>query len=103
KGIRGLVVRVGGWCQGIVKVKGEVSVERWKYAEKKEKGSGGVRVENDVEEVAGETDLGDWQRVIRLGPGALPCSLTFTPAKMKEGNVVKAGDTKWTVIEKHEW
>ncbi|KAK8194183.1 hypothetical protein M8818_007371 [Zalaria obscura] len=81
-GARGVVVRVGQWCQGILKVKGEVTVERWGW-------------------VGGEK--GGWKRVVRLGRMFLPCALAFEVGRVVEGSKVSYGDYRWTVTEVSEW
>ncbi|KAL7272637.1 hypothetical protein RUND412_004549 [Rhizina undulata] len=48
---RGIVARVGRWCQGIMKSRGEVTAERWCW------------------------ENGNWKRVCKVGHGHLPCSV----------------------------
>lgn len=85
-GAKGMVVRVGGWCQGIVKVGGEVCVERWRFDKGDEEGR-----------------KGEWKRVVRLGRLFLPCSLTFEPERVREGSKVVYGDFEWWVEELFSW
>lgn len=50
---KGTIIRVGNYCQGIMKVKGEVTCERW-------------ILDEGVEE---------WRRIFRIGKGVLPCQV----------------------------
>ena len=81
-GAKGMVVRVGGWCQGIIKVvrggEAEVSVERWKREEH-----------------------GGWKRVVRLGRLWLPCAVTWERG-MRRGGEVKYHGFEWRVVEVEE-
>lgn len=116
---RGLVVRVGGWCQGILKIGDEITLERWKWVPGKSgtmdrvamTGVGGevpAVVDGSSSEGFGpnteETDHpGDWKRVVRLGIRFLPCAVTFDPDLAEVGNEVEAGDSSWKVIENYQW
>ncbi|KAF8539666.1 hypothetical protein BDD12DRAFT_736637 [Trichophaea hybrida] len=56
----GCVVRVGGWCQGILKTGGKVVVERWRWGERVFGGEDGERVcADEVWEWEGERE-GSW-------------------------------------------
>ena len=87
-GAKGMVVRVGQWCQGIIKVQDEVCVERWQWG---------------LDNAQGDVVEGDWKRVARLGRLFMPCSLTFTPEKIHEGSKVAYGDYSWDVQELISW
>ncbi len=115
-GARGLVVRVRGWCQGILKIKGEITVERWGWVPAL--GKGDVDVERKPGSVDGpvvvdgsmsgepsgmEETEDDWERVVRLGERFLPCAVTFQPGLLAVGNVVEAGDMRWEVVENYRW
>jgi hypothetical protein len=116
---RGMVVRVGGCCQGLLKIKEEITLERWKWVPGKEGtmdsaattgagGEGPAVVDGSSSEGTGtkakETDQpGDWKRVVRLGVRFLPCAVTFDPWLAKAGNVVEAGDSSWKVVESYQW
>lgn len=120
---RGMVIRVGNYCQGIMNVKGEITCERWILDE-------------------GEAE---WKRVFRTGSGVLPCrvacidnfvqgtqKLNESDAKKEkekekeeekgeekedgddvkkfevhtevhDRDEVKIGDYKWRVVEKSTW
>ncbi|KAI7177906.1 hypothetical protein KC343_g13082 [Hortaea werneckii] len=74
---RGMVVRIGQYCQGVLRVKGEFSVERWEWAGE-EKG---------------------WERKVRMGSLFLPCGPARDILGMEVGSQVKHGDYRWEVVE----
>lgn len=75
---RGLVVRVGSWCQGILKVGDELTIERWQWINLK------------------------WDRIVRIGDGALPCDATFIDPS-SESDLIRSGDLLWKVVEHFRW
>lgn len=75
---RGLVVRAGQYCQGIIRVGDAVAVERWAWDE--------------------ETQF-TWKRRVRMGDLFLPCGVAMEPAKLELGGKVTLGEQEWTVIE----
>ncbi|KAA8904867.1 hypothetical protein FN846DRAFT_907599 [Sphaerosporella brunnea] len=106
----GVIVRVGGWCQGLLAEAGDVTAERW------------VRAEDGQRQ---------WARVLKAGNGWLPCAaacldrdesrdagvwqggrywkeaagLGFVLEKVVGvGDRVCAGDGReWEVIERSQW
>ncbi|GAB7363595.1 hypothetical protein MBLNU230_g4166t1 [Neophaeotheca triangularis] len=81
-GVCGVVVRVGGFCQGVVRVGEQFALERW--------------------EVQGEE--GRWVRKYRFGELWVPCAVVAREAqKVKEEGEVRYGDSIWKVVEKAEW
>lgn len=93
--VRGVVIRLGRFCQGVVMKAGYVSVERWEWEEAK-----GCEVE---EEGKKEGDGGSWRRTVKIGDQFLPCATTFRPEMLKEGGTVKYGDYLWVCEEKVAW
>lgn len=88
--IMGMVIRIAGYCQGILKEKqhgGRVTVERWEF----EVGEGGR----------------GWERTVRFGEGELPCErlINGTSAKEEEeeGKRVMVGGLGWEVCEVASW
>lgn len=75
---RGLVVRAGQYCQGIIRIGSQVSVERWAWDE--------------------ETQF-TWKRRVRMGDLFLPCGVAVEPEKLQLGGKVTYGEQEWTVIE----
>ena len=88
-GVRGAVVRVGQYCQGILKIGDKVAVERWEFVNKKDDANG---------EVVG----GDWTRTVLLGDAMLPCNVTFKPGNVQEGSKIFHGNYEWLVNEVRE-
>lgn len=127
--VRGTVVRVGEWCQGILQIGHDISVERWKWVTKRES----ARYQHDYRhlphqetrntcKLAGRDssddiprpssgqeygDRGEWERQVRIGSRWLPCSVTFVESmvlgSVQEGAIVQAGDMIWTVVERYVW
>ncbi|KZW03561.1 hypothetical protein EXIGLDRAFT_743966 [Exidia glandulosa HHB12029] len=83
---RGIVIRVAQFCQGMIMIDDEISLERWEY----------------------HVADGGWQRVAKLGERFLPCQWTFEGGKaenVEAGKSVKDDDGKveWKVDEKFSW
>ncbi|MCJ1467637.1 hypothetical protein MMC07_006262 [Pseudocyphellaria aurata] len=78
KRTRGLVVRVGSWCQGILQVGDKITIERWQW-----------------------TNSG-WIRIVRIGDGILPCDATFIDRTFMEEINRQRGDL-WKVVESFCW
>ncbi|KAI9059500.1 hypothetical protein FKP32DRAFT_1668615 [Trametes sanguinea] len=76
---KGTIVRVGQYCQGIVREGTEVAVQRWQWTE--------------VE--------GAWQKVGQVGDLAIPCDAAWS--EVKEGDVVQRGGSTWDVREVAVW
>ncbi|ORX99552.1 hypothetical protein BCR34DRAFT_465937, partial [Clohesyomyces aquaticus] len=84
-GVRGMVVRVGQFVQGMLKRGNEVTVERWEFLEKRD--------------AQGKVVGGDWTRLVRLGDLFLPCAVAFEPEKVEVGNTVTYELFAWVVEE----
>ena len=103
-GRKGMIVRVGGWVQGILRErdrKGQsFTVERWKWME-------GVAGNKSLDAV--EMEGGRWERVVRLGTGEIPCGITFGLHFTEEGafrgfgNLMVGKGDKWSVLEALQW
>lgn len=105
---KGTIVRVGNYCQGIMKVKGEVTCERW-------------TLDQGAEE---------WRRIFRTGMGVLPCQVACIDHSVQakdemqggsdiEGNheirkfeihteihnrdEITYGEHKWRIVENSTW
>jgi len=77
---KGMIVRVGNWCQGILKVGEDTTVERWQWSR-------------------GD----DWQLVAKLGTKLLICGATFDNSSLELGKVIRHHDLDWHVIELYSW
>lgn len=85
---KGLFVRVGGWCQGILKEGGKLTVERWRWATQ----------ENDEHQGPGY-----WKRIVRFGDGEMPSPTLYKGIKDSKDTTVVSGELKWEVVENHRW
>lgn len=84
---RGLVVRVGQYCQGILQVGDKFTVERWEWMS-----------------LADEPGLqGRWGCKVRIGDGSLPCDQVMNLEGFYDGAIVQSGGLEWRVIEDYRW
>ncbi|EDU51467.1 hypothetical protein PtrSN002B_000605 [Pyrenophora tritici-repentis] len=86
-GVRGLVVRVGQFCQGIIMQRESTTVERWEWDDNH----------------PGETEKEKWQRTVRIGGAFLPCSVALRAEVLGLGAVIRFHDFEWVVEELWEW
>ena len=84
---RGLVVRVGQFCQGILKMGNKLTVERWEW----------------VDLAAESEPQGCWRCKVRIGDGSLPCDQTRKIGGLCNGAIVQSGGLEWRVIEDYRW
>ncbi|CAI6340378.1 unnamed protein product [Periconia digitata] len=89
--VRGVVVRLGQYCQGMLMHGGVVTVERWEF------------VEGDKADEGGKKEQGSWQRTVRIGDGFLPCGFTFNEETCLMGGKIEYGQHEWVVEERVEW
>ncbi len=111
KNIRGMVVKVGGWCQGITKVGDELTVERWEH----KLGSVSDEQQEALRRNGWRAEVGktrnDWIRTFKSGKGFLPCKYIIegTSGKLGLNFVLKdqpdywGGSTEWRVLEEYYW
>ncbi|OBZ68900.1 hypothetical protein A0H81_11008 [Grifola frondosa] len=71
---KGMIVRVGQFCQGIVKKGDVVHVERWKWMD----------------------GLG-WRSIAKIGDANLPCEETWRDG-IKEGEIISEGGLDWPTL-----
>ena len=76
---RGLVVRVGQYCQGILRVGESMSLERWEW----------------------EFHEG-WKRLVRIGDLFVPCGVMLEGESLKLGGELRYGEFLWEVVEMSE-
>ena len=100
---RGMVIRIGEWCEGIMKRGKDLTVERWQWfpeARSLVEGSDMASKEN-VPRAQGN---GKWERLVRFGAGALPCGMTFLNNLIpNEGGRMEVAKVEWEVVENHRW
>lgn len=75
KGVRGCVVRLGRYAQGLIRVGEDIALERWEWTE-----SG-------------------WKRTVRIGAEELPIEKILGEESLEEGDGVDIGGRTWNVIE----
>lgn len=108
RNIRGIAIKVGGWCEGIMKVEDELTVERWEW-KPTDCASEAASTEASKED---EQTRNDWTRTFRLGKGTLPCKLMCSRTHAKFGlNALLSSttdsdwksDIQWKVAEEYYW
>ena len=77
---RGMVVRLGQLCQGLLRVGKHISLERWEW--KAERG---------------------WKRQARIGSLWLPCGVLLEGQKLKLGGELQYEDYLWKIVELEEF
>lgn len=76
-GTRGVVVRLGQYCQGIMRVKDEFTAERWEWSAKD-----------------------GWKKSLKVGHGSLPCEAAIdTEGKLDLDQDIRDEGHIWKVIE----
>lgn len=85
---RGMVVRVGQFCQGVIRSGQYFSLERWVWMNGEKKVGEGER---------------SWRRTSRIGSFWMPCgpAMEAEMGRLKLGGEVKYGEFIWTVVELH--
>lgn len=108
KNLRGLAVKVGGWCQAILKVDGALTVERW---ERKPIDSTEDQAVTEGAYCDKKTN-NDWNRTFKSGSATLPCEYICSNTSGKLGLNTTFGcwhdeamqsATNWRVIEEYYW
>jgi hypothetical protein len=80
---RGVVVRVGQCCQGLIRVGEHMALERWVWSHEETKG---------------------WTRKFRMGDDLwLPCGVALEEDKLKKDGEVTYGAYVWNVVELSEF
>jgi hypothetical protein len=98
-GVRGVVVRLGKWCQGVVKVgNGGVTCERWEW-----EGTGGISQDGGADKGDDGEEADQWKRVARIGELMVPCGVAFRHEVLQMGGRIKYGEYEWVVEEVWEW
>ncbi|WXC61402.1 hypothetical protein SNK03_007277 [Fusarium graminearum] len=75
KGVRGCVVRLGRYAQGLIRVGEEIALERWEWTE------------------------GGWKRTVRMGDEELPIEKILGEETLDEDDNVDVSGRTWKVIE----
>ena len=77
---RGMVVRVGQCCQGLIRVGEHLALERWVWSQKD-----------------------GWTRKFRMGDLWLPCGVALEEGHLRKGGEVAYGAYAWKVVELSEF
>ncbi|KAH7259642.1 uncharacterized protein BKA55DRAFT_592349 [Fusarium redolens] len=72
--VRGSVVRLGCYAQGLIRVGENISLERWVWKD-------------------------GWKRTVRMGDADLPIEKILGEEALKEGDTIDVGGREWKVIE----
>lgn len=104
----GLAIKIGGWCEGILKVAGELTVERWEWKP--------TDCASDVASTEASNDekrtRNGWVRTLRIGTGSLPCKeiCSRTEGKFGLNALLKCTadddlnrEIEWRVVEEYYW
>jgi len=83
--VRGIVIRLGQFVQGILRKKDSVTVERWEF----------IKGENRAE--------GTWKRTFRIGSEGLPCAAAQRERDLEQGMKLDMLGYEWEVEELVEW
>ncbi|KAF3048783.1 hypothetical protein E8E11_009287 [Didymella keratinophila] len=86
--IRGVVIRVGQFCQGILQHGQVTTTERWEF---------------DAEDKSDEQNEKKWKRTARTGDAFLPCAVTFRTEIVQLGGRVSYAGFEWVVEEAWVW
>lgn len=104
--MKGLVIKIGAWCQGILKKDGELTIERWQLKPKGEDGSD-EGPQNEAQEATRTRN--NWVRVFKVGKEILACRdvCRNTDGKLGMNKIKKYGEKhyeiEWKVIEEYYW
>ena len=102
-GVRGMVIRIGGWCQGILKTDKGLTVERWRWNLSKTSSPSRPDAGIGITIAEQKGDVGHWERVIKLGDGSLPCTKTFSKDLSVQYPTINHKNVQWNVIESFYW
>ncbi|KAF9697218.1 hypothetical protein EKO04_004681 [Ascochyta lentis] len=101
-GVRGVVLRVGRFCQAIVVLGARVSTERWEYIDHIDDGFTATSTSADFDGASTASPARcrtGWTRTARTGDCFLPCAATFRPQTLQLGGTVRYGEFEWVVEE----
>ena len=100
-GTRGLIVRVGTWCQGVIRSGNDLGVERWRYGAI---GSSLEGLNHTLTDMTPNEERNCWERFVKIGDMSLPCQVTWEKCwTLKVGDEITSGGLKWEVKENHTW
>ena len=102
KDARGMVVKVGGWCQGVLKIGDKMTIERWRRRATDQPSKHTLSPRSNPN----PKTYNDWERVFAVGAEAIPCSDVCERTRGKFGlhTVFKSdNEIEWKIIEEYYW
>lgn len=118
RNLRGMAVKVGGWCQAILKVGDALTIERWE----RKPAASTINQTLDEDDKHDKRTRNDWVRTFRVGEGKLPCGYmcSNTDGKIELNGVLRYiantnefsfyktpneddRETGWKVLEEYYW
>ena len=96
--VKGIVMRVGDWYQGILDTSNGLTVERWQWFD---------AVKHPKEKATGQGDnlipRSKWTRLAKFGSGSLPSPSALSPMNLANEATVELDGIEWRVVEKYQW
>ena len=100
RNLRGMAIKIGRWCQGMLKSDTAISIERWEL--KPTDDEPGLS-RSDGAENSDYNSL-QWTRTIKLGNQSLPCDvLCQDPKYFDSEQPITVDGVRWKVLEKSYW
>ncbi|CAF9932579.1 hypothetical protein IMSHALPRED_008927 [Imshaugia aleurites] len=108
RNIKGMAIKIGGWCEGILKVEDELTIERWEWKPT----DSASNVDSTEAGREGKRTGNGWTRTFKIGRGTLPCReiCSRTHGKFGLNALLKStndidwnSDIEWKVIEEYYW
>ena len=108
RNLRGMAIKIGGWCEGMLKAEDWLTVERWEW--KPTNGDSNL-ASNEGSKEDGRTH-NDWVRTFKVGKSALPCKdmCSRTEGRFGLNAALKCStdddwknDIEWKVVEEYYW
>ena len=97
-GVKGIVMRIGEWCQGILKTSNGLTVERWQWLDiAKPKSEQATRYDHDF------TPHNEWTKLARFGSGSLPSPSALSPVSLTKEATVALDGIEWKAVEICQW
>ena len=96
--VKGMLMRVGDWCQGILKTSEGLTIERWQWLDVEERCE-----EQSSDQGSTLTWEKRWARLARFGSGSLPYPSVLGPRKLANESTVQLDGIEWRVVENYEW
>ena len=102
-GVKGMVIRIGGWCQGILKTEQDLTIERWKWVSATTSSSSRMDPGMDITFGEQQGDVSHWERVAKLGNGQLPCADILQEDVSRHSPSITCDGIRWDLVESHHW